>query len=436
MVACVCGRSGGRAEASAKHRLPRLLRGVTAALLTLLVVTQAAVASGPDDTFEPETIDMSPDEAVGWSLRNVVAPVGAVFRGGFGYWYDEREIAIDTTPSGSFVDLFYVRRNMQKRFEQAEAPVTVVLPPRIKSSHRDALIVRAFQEGYRQQSVTLPVASRDDSILIHLEPLPNTLSAVSHRYFSDRTSLVFLTDESPTFRVTDKPGGFGLILNETAQSAEARAAIDGLSSPMIAGASGTQVGEDFVLNVQWRGAREITIRSRLEHRAARDLYAFTLDLTPAEGAGDSVRRAIDALARIDATAIDSCRLGFESALREQLDEGALSRALSPKGDFTDRYLRAAMRRLGEVSPNDGLVEFGVGGAYRPTVPIELEMALSQAGQARGFIALLRQFVAELEEDAHRDETFRSLVAPELDPPTFEVILEKAKVRERDCVASR
>ncbi len=410
-------------------------------LAAALLIAAAAAhgdtsASDFDSDPEVEVIDMTPDEAVGWSLRNVAAPVGAVFQGGFGYWYDEREVSIDTTPSGSFVDLFYVRRNFQKRFEQAEAPVVVRLPPRIKASSRDALIVRAFHEGYRQQSVTLPMESRDDELIIHLEPLPNTLEAVAHRYFADRTSLVFLTKESPTFRVTDKPGGFGLILNETAQSAEARAAIEGLSSPMIAGASANQVGEDFVLNVQFAGQQEITLRSRLEHRAARDLYAFTLDLVPAAGAGDAVRRAQAALARIETRHVDACRLGFEFALREDLDAGSLSRALSPKGDFTDRYLRAAMRRLGEVAPNDGVVEFGAGTVFRPSVPIELEAALSQAGDARGFIALLRQFVFELEEEPHREETFRSLVAPEMDPMSFAVVMQKAAARERECLAAR
>jgi len=430
-------RDEARRHASSPARRDRFGAAIAVWVCASSVWFTAAVAvAETDDDFEPEVIDMTPDEAVGWSLRNVAAPVGAVFQGGFGYWYDQREISIDTTPSGSFVDLFYVRRNFQKRFEQAEAPVKVLLPPRIKASKRDALIVRAFQEGYRQQTVTLPMASRDETILIHLDPLPNTLVAVSHRYFADRTSLVFLTKEAPTFRVTDKPGGFGLILNETAQSSEARAAIEGLTSPMISRASANQVGEDFVLNVQFAGDREIVLRSRLDRRAARDLHAFALDLVPAAGSGDSVRRALDALSRVESRHLDACRMEFELALREQLDAGALSRALAPKGDFTDRYLRGAMRRLGEVSPDDGLVRFGGQDAYRPTVPIELEMALSQAGEARGFIALLRQFVAELESEAHRDETLRSLIAPEMDPQTFGVLLEKARAREQSCRASR
>ena len=94
-----------------------------------------------------------------------------------------------------------------------------------------------------------------------------------------------------------------------------------------------------------------------------------------------------------------------------------------------------MRRLGEVSPHDGAVHFAAGTAYRPEVPIELEAALSQAAEASGFLALLRQFVVELETSQHRRETFRSLVAPELDPMSFDVIMDKAEASERDCAAT-
>lgn len=402
--------------------------------MLLFCVAPVAVAQ-EEAPFEPEVIDMSPDDAVGWSLRNVVAPLSAIFQGGLGYWYAERMIEVDTTPSGGFVDLFYVRRNFQKRFEQAQAPVTVLLPPRIEAGPRDVLIVRAFREGYRQQSVTIPMKSRQTDLVINLEPLPNSLRAVAHRYFAGRSTLVFLTAESPTFRVQEKEDGFGLILSETAQSAEASASIEGVTSPMIASASSQQLGEDLIVNVKFAGERKIELRSRLEHDAARDLYAFSLDLLPAAGLGDSVAAAQAALRRLKPEHVSDCNMSFDRALRSLLESGALSRALTPKGDFTDRYLRAAMRRLGEVSANDGVVDFAGGTAYRPTVPIELEAALSRAAEARGFLALLRRFVSELETSQHRRESFRSLVAPEMDPTSFGVIMDKAEESERSCVAT-
>lgn len=378
---------------------------------------------------------MTPDQAVGWSFRNLVAPVGAIFQGGFGYWYSERTIEIDTTPSGGYVDLFYIRRNFQKRFEQAQAPVIVVLPARIKAGPRDALIVRAFQEGYRQQSVTIPVKSRQTELLINLEPLPNTLEAVAHRYFGGRSTLVFLTTESPTFRVQERPGGFGLILSETAKTAEAAASIEGVSSPMIESALTQQLGEDLVINAIFAGGQKIELRSTLTHDPARDLFVFRLDLRPAAGIGGAVVAAQDALRRLRSEHVMNCNLTFDRALHSLLEMGALARALSPSGAFTDPYVRAAMRRLGEVSPHDGIVNFASGTAYRPEVPIELEVALSQAAEATGFLALLRQFVAELEDQQHRRETFRSLVAPELDSTSFGVIMDKAEASERECAAT-
>ena len=387
------------------------------------------------EPLEPEIIDMSPDAAVGWSLRNVAAPVSAIFQGGLGYWYSQREIEIDTTPSGGFVDLFYVRRNFQKRFEQAQAPVTVLLPPRIEASPRDALVVRAFQEGYRQQSVTIPMKSRETELVINLEPLPNSLKAVAHRYFAGRSTLVFLTVESPTFRVQEKTDGFGLILSETAQSVEAFASIRGLLSPMVASATSQQVGEDLVVNLKFADEQEIELRSRLDRDIARGLYAFSLDLLPAAGVGDSIAAAQAALSRLEPEHVTGCKLDFDRTLHSLLDSGALSRALTAKGDFTDPYLRAAMRRLGEVSPDEGVVEFSGGIVYRPTVPIELEVALSQAADAKGFLALLWQFVSELEAPPHRRATFRSLVAPEMDPLSFGVIMDEAEESRRSCVAS-
>jgi len=402
----------------------------------LLVICLAAPGVAQDaEPLEPEVIDMTPDDAVGWSLRNVAAPVSAIFQGGLGYWYSQRAIEIDTTPSGGFVDLFYVRRNFQKRFEQAQAPVTVLLPPRIEASPRDALVVRAFQEGYRQQSVTIPVKSRETELVINLEPLPNSLKAVAHRYFAGRSTLVFLTAESPTFRVQEKTDGFGLILSETAQSAEALASIGGLVSPMVSNATSQQVGEDLVVNLKFADEQKIELRSRLDHDVARGLYAFSLDLLPAAGVGDSIAAAQAALSRLEPEHVTGCNLAFDRTLHSLLDSGALSRALTPKGAFTDPYLRAAMRRLGELSPNGGVVEFSGGIVYRPTVPIELEVSLSQAAEARGFLALLWQFVNELEAPPHRRATFRSLAAPEMDPLSFGVIMDKAEESERSCVAS-
>lgn len=409
------------------------------ALVLLACSTSTAFAQdhpAADDAPAREVIDMAPEQAVGWSLRNLAAPIVAIFRGGLGYWYSPRAIELETTPAGGFVDLFYIRRNFQQRFEQARTPVTILLPKRIEAGPHDALIVRAYREGYRHQSVTIPIKSLQTELVINLEPLPNTLEAVAHRYFGGRSTLVFMTTESPTFRVQEKPKGFALILSETAKTPEAAAAIEGLHSPMIASARTQQLGEDLVVETVFADGAKIELRSRLSRDLARGLYAFSLDLRPAAGLGDSVVAAHEALGRLKPEHVSNCNLVFDQSLHALLELGALSRALTPRGAFIDPYVRAAMRRLGELSAKDGLVKFASGAAYRPEVPIELEVALSQAADAVGFLALLRQFVIELEAAEHRPEAFRSLVAPELDPTSFGLILRRAEASERECASTR
>ncbi len=344
---------------------------------------------------------------------------------------------IDTTPPGGLIDLFYVRRNFQKRFEQAEAPVIVLLPKRIEAGPRDSVKVRAYREGYRQEEVSFRVSSRRVKVLIDLEPLPNTLEAIAHSYFVGRASLVFLTKEALTSRLQEADDGFSLILLETAQSPDAIASIEHVRSPLIEKMWAQQLGEDLQIRVfltELARTREVQLRSRESYDVARELYSFSLDLLPASGGGDAVRRTLAALDALEQRHVSGCSLRFDQTLREDLDPGSLARALVPNGRFADPYLRAAMRRLGEVSPG-GVVQFGGGTEYRPAVPIELEAALMQASGAAGYLALLRQLVKELESEEYQRETLRGLIAPELDAGRFETLVDAAEARERDCLAA-
>ncbi len=390
------------------------------------------VAPGP----EPETIDLSPPDPADWSFRYVAAPVGAMFRGRK-YYYDQRVIEIDTTPSGGFIDLFYVRSGFQKRYEQAESPVRVMLPSRLDADARDSLTIRAFAEGYRQQTRRVKVRSNVERVSIDLSPLPNLLEAVGHRYFAGRSSLSFMTREALAFRVQETEDGIALILNETAMSKRASASVEEVHSPLIDESYGQQLGEDLmvrmVLSPLGRDASEV--RSRQDYDGPRELHAFILDFAPKDGGADVVRRAQEALASLDETAIEGCRLAFDDGLRSGLDAGEVARALTPRGSFVDPYVRAAMRRLGELSV-DGVVDFEDGTRYRPTVDIELEMALTQPGGARGFLSLLDAFVAALEPEPAREDALRGLLGPELPPTLFREALEAARSSETACEGTR
>lgn len=413
------------------------------AALAALVAALCAVALAPvafaqddEDEFEPDVLDFQPAAPPGFSMRDVFAPITGLFLGGPSYWYDERELVIDSTPSGAIVELFYIRSNFQKMYERAETPVTVILPPRIRSLARDALRIRAIVPGHRQMEIVRKIHTRDTEIIFNFDPLPNQLTSVAHRYFSGRGSLTFLTKELLSPRLQQQDESFAIFMAETGMAEGVQEALGTIENSLIAESSGQQLGEDLAVRFTMRPGmgERVDFRSRQAYDAAREVHIFAIDLVPVDGGADSVQRALAALPKLRASHITGCALDFDERLRSQLDAGSLSRALEPRGEFTDRYVRAAMRRLGEVSP-DGVVRFQDGSAYRPAVPIELDASLSQAGAARGFLALLRTFSILLDGE-HGDEALRSLVAPELDVHAFGEVLDKAKETERKCLAAR
>jgi len=390
-----------------------------AALVLALVAASAAVP----------TVDLVPKDRASWRPRNLFAWLRP------GHNYDQRSILVETSPADAMLDLFYVRSNFQKRYEQAEAPARVLLPSRVDAGPRDALVVRAFREGFRQKEVSVRVQSGDDHVVLELEPLPNTLLAASHVYLAGRASLAFLAKESLTVRVQNADDGFNVVLAETALAGEVAPALAGMQSPLIKRVESLQLGEDLLVQVEMPPAQRAAyeLRSRQMRDELRDLYVYSVELVPSDGGVASVSRAREALARLAPADATGCARTFDDALRQQLDPAALARALAPRGAFTDPYLRAAMKRLAEVSPG-GRIEMTDGSSYTAS-PLELAAAMSQASQARGYLALLRAFVRELEIPANRQDTLRGLVAPESGSAAFAEALSAAERRESSCRGS-
>jgi len=350
-----------------------------------------------------ETVVLKPDRPASWRPSKVFAFLRP------GHNYGERSIEIETIPSGATIDLFYIRANFQKRYEQTESPAKVILPKRASAGPRDAVTIRAFAEGYRQKEVSIRVASRQDEVLIELDPLPNSLVAVSHTYFAGRASLA-----------------------ETAKGPELGDSLDGIRSPLIDSVESLQLGEDLLVQVKTPPGQDgIQLRARQSREELRDLYVYSVDMIPADGGVELVTRARQTLAGIKAEDVGGCAATFDASLRGSLDPAALSRALAPKGAFTDPYLRAAMKRLGEVSPGRRIAMID-GSTFNPVNPIELAAAMSQSAEARGYLALLRTFVNDFEVSEHRGETLCSLLAPEIGSARFSEILERAEAAERSC----
>ena len=391
-------------------------RGVALAAILVAVSCGIAVAGFPSVTRAEERVDLIPDEKAGWSPSHLFSFI----RGGY---YSDRTLRVETSPPGAKLDLFYVRASFQKRYEQAEAPVTVVLPKRADAGKRDSVTIRAALDGYRIETVHVNVRSDQDEVVIDLQPLPNTLAGVAHTYFAGREGLTFLTKVPAQVRVQKGAEGFTVVLTQTAREDRVAAVLDGMRSPLVEKVESNQLGEDLMLQVRLTAGHDpknLELRSRESQDTARGLYRYTIDI----GGSGNVERARSALGSIGSGDVTGCAASFDDALRRKLDPEQLARALSPRGDFTDPYVRAALRRLGEVSPG-AVIRMEDGSAFRPGIPIELAAAGSQAAAAKGFLALLRAWVRILEPPEYRSEALRSLIAPEMDHAGFAKALAAA-----------
>jgi hypothetical protein len=372
-------------------------------------------------------ISLKPEDRAGWSPTQIFGAMRPDY-------HSDRLLRIESSPPGASLDLFYVRASFQKRYAQASAPVVVELPTRAEAGKRDSVTIRAFLPGHKIETVHVPVRGDQDEVMIELAPLDNALTAVAHTYFAGRAGLSLLLKEPASIRLQKAEKGFSVILAQTFGEPAATALLEHLKSPLVAGAQSQQLGEDLLVKVQL--APQLTdgnyeLRSREQAEDARGLYRLTLDLIPNGQQSDGIGRARAALGQIGSGDVAGCAATFDSALRSKLDREQLARALAPRGDFTDPYLRAALRRLGEVSPG-GMIRLEDGAAFRPGVPLELAAAASQASSARGYLALLRQWVRLLEPDGYRNEALRSLVAPEMEPASFRRTLAAAEAAEQRC----
>lgn len=405
----------------------RLLRLQSLFCVLSLGVCLAAASAADAPPEDIRRLVLMPEDRAGWSPAHIFNSL----RPGY---HSDRTLRIDTSPPGATLDLFYVRASFQKRYEQAQAPVLLELPTRAAAGSRDSVSIRAFLPGHKLETVQVPVQGDQERLLIELHPLDNALVSVAHTYFGGRAGLSLLLKQPANVRVQKAEQGFSVILSQTAGEPRAEAVLAGLRSPLLASADARQLGEDLLIGVKLAPGLtgdDLELRSRQQHDPVRGLHRFTIDMIPRAQEAAIVSRARAALGQIGPGDVTGCAGAFDRALRAELDREALARALAPRGDFTDPYLRAALRRLGEVSPG-GVIVLEDDTRYRPGVPLELEAAATQAVSARGHLALLRQWTRLLEPEAYRAEALRSLVAPEMEPAEFADALASARGAERRC----
>lgn len=373
----------------------------------------------------PEEIDLFPAEKASWTLRNVGAGFSALL-GGWDHWYAENELLIETVPADADLALYYLRQNFQKRYERAPAPVKLTLPPRIYSTSKDHLVLRALLDGYLVKEASFRIHELPEVLVIQLEPLPNSLVALGHTYLAGRSSFTLRTTEEPEFRISRPRGANSLVLSliQTADKLEARPEI---SDGPIAAVDITQVGEDLMISVELAEA-DLEARSRSRFDPIREEHVFTLDLsrrgvlppTPAQ-----IRSELD---RLNGRASDRCQAVFETVLRESIDPAIIARAFRASGGMADLYQREAMRKLGRR--DKGRVEDLSGDAYRTGSPIELQMALQSAATIRGYLGLLATLASAQDEP---EPFLRSLIAPDMASRDFGLIVAKAERAKSSCL---
>ena len=264
----------------------------------LLLVAALALGGALAASAAVETVRLVPDERAGFRARNLFAFLRPEHN------YGARYIDVTTTPPNAVLDLFYVRANFQKRYEQASAPVRVELPKRSEAGPRDAVNIRAFLDGHRAREVSVRVTSSQRSVHIDLDPLPNRLDGAAHTYLAGRAALTFLTKQTPTVRVQEQEGGFRVILSETAIGPDVD--FEGVRSPLVDQVEALQLAEDLLVRVKLPNGVSVgrsapwQLRSRQARDELRNVYVYSVELVPQDGGAAAVAQARGALASITA----------------------------------------------------------------------------------------------------------------------------------------
>jgi hypothetical protein len=396
--------------------------GIAASILLVVPLVAASAASPENGTTS--VVDLAPTERAAWTPKNVLVGVSSVF-GGWSYWYDAREIQVETSPADADLGLYYLRQNFQKRFERSNAPAVVKLPPRADMTKKDSVRFLATASGYLSQEVSFDAKRVPDKVTITLKALPNSLVFLGQTSFAERTTLTLRTTEQPEMRVSKSArfDGFQIALSKTALKLDTK---PGGSAANLKSLDATQLGEDAIVRVETTGP-DVEVRSKQSFDPVRSQHVTVFDLVRAGSRAPSdaeIRAHVD---RAPFAPSPACDERYAEALRAKLGEAALADAFRPSGDLSDLYLREAMLRLGRF--DQGSVRTTSGETLRTGSSLELALALQSAANVKGFLALLG---AIARTEPVPEDALRSLIAPELSPAGFAPAYRAAEDARASC----
>ena len=372
----------------------------------------------------PHDVELIPTERAAWTPKNMAIGVTSVL-GGWKYWYEDRKIAVETVPAEAELSLYYLRSNFQKRFERAESPAVVTLPPRVDMTERDAVKFHAFANGYLAEERSFEAQKVPDKVVIELHALPNNLVFLGHTELAGRTSLIMRTTEQPEVRMSKNTSlvGFQVALTKTAMKLEGKPPKGG---GHVASLDAVQVGEDAIVRIG-TDAADLEVRSKQSFDPVRQQYVYVFDIVSPGATAPSdaqIRAQLDALAFAPNT---GCDQRYAAVLREQVGDSELADAFRPSGELADLYRREAMMRLGRFQ--EGTVKTDAGETLHTGSSLELALALQSAPRVDGYLALLGAFARS---EPQPDNALRSLVAPARSPADFEPIYAAAESARKDC----
>ena len=410
------GRVVASPAAMEPHRLrSRLSRVASAAVIVHACLAALGVAASATGTERPERVlvldpgDGGTPRTGWWRPRQMPDPA--------------RLTHVRTRPEGAELELVLIRDEVGRARRWQTSPVTVQLPSRRDG---DVLLVRARLAGHRTREVSIHAFEVPDQLEIALEPLPNTLRAATHIDLVGRRLLFLWTDEPAQVRFRSGEAAAHLVLGETR---------NGVAE--VPGVRFDAVGEDLFIEVPLRAGWEqrSELRAHQDADRARGLERTVVEWVPRDGGLAAIDRARTGLGRLGPVHADACAQAFDRALREEIPEESLARALAPTGRFVDAVHAAALRRLATVTPAPPL-ELLDGTRLDPARPVEADHALGRLAEVRGYLAWLRSFVSEVAPADEASPTLAALVAPALSPADWQTALGRATAAEAGCRAVR
>ncbi len=400
----------------------RVLRDAFARAI-LLALSGAFAARASADA----RIDLVPHRSAPWRAERLIAPFRAATRG-------PRELRVTTEPAGARLALAYARDGIEQRSASGVAPLELRLPSLANTAPGDSLTIRAEQDGFAPREVVLAASVAGPELRIVLARLPNRILAVSLLELGDRARLTLISEQPLDARFTNSEQGWRLVLPGVALDARFETALAAIHGATVASATASLLARDVRLELTRGGAdggREVRMTTGVE--PVRALHRFALDWVPADGGAASLAAARTAVAAHGIGDRRGCGAEFDRALRAALDPAELSRALAPRGAFTDAFLPLALERLAELSAN-GEITLRDGSRATLARPLERERILAQPADVLGLLDVLHSLAASLAKEGAVQPALHAWLAPELSEAEFAAAFERAASAKARCDA--